>query len=1524
MKKIFLSIIIALLILLSTVSLPIVLSAEENLNAGAVYSEDVLSLVKAEAYLYLRRAGNEATENGLHEALEKLNVDFQIKQFFIYHAVNGVFDEATTNALSILGYDGYSSAVISVGESNIGVITDILHTDENLGTLSTEVYATGHSSFIVNSSGYITGYSGTAEKIVIPADYSGRLNWSGFSNDTVKVIVIGDPDGETGTRVMKSFSCFTNLYAVQFPHRLNEKITGSAFKGCSKLRYVKLPHEVVSTNTTIVASAFLNCNNLETAMCTCCGKMPIACYGGDIFTNTAIRSYYLPEGITYASGQSAETVFGKEPSYGVGEMSIMTAEMQKNANLARAAVLAQNAAYAYIAKSDDTADTILSVIESAYNSLEGANHIQADWGNTFKITGEKVSGTISLTDKEATIDILYYSNANSGLFSLDIEEYPLSPAFDPEITEYSIEIPYLVDFVSLRPRPVYGANIISVTGNEALEANNNKIEIKTIASNNKEVIYTVNVEHTENNVELNNKVSKAFNAYVESVGNEVELNGVLAAVNAAIAPATATLSSEEFFIRHAVDGVYDEDSDKSTRLSIPGHDGYVSAVFRISENGVVASVFGTVCTIYHTETNLGVLTKSKDDDFVVDENGDLIEYNGDAQKVIVPSFVRNIVKTGGNKAGKQEAIVLVTKNSGTQVSTSAFRSTDDSWCNLLAADISNIKVVRETAFTWLRSLKYLKLAEDFGGGRIDFGAFNRNYKLENVNIPSNCSLMGNVFTYTAIRDIYEGNGLYRPRKDEYDDYASPSFTKGTRVVMTYSEQQTATFARAATFARHAANSLVFQNSDDEDTILAKIKESYQSYNLDIIATWNNTFRKNGDILSGTITLLCGNARIEIDFYRDNSKAIRDILLTDYELSPAFDADTHNYSVAVKYNATALKLVTNLEPGAQIISIEGNSNFSVGENNSVVITAKANNGDTNVYTIKVTRLAHKSFDEMADSISANLSNVNITNSTSQIDLQTLINSIVKDESYKAYIIDFYKYKAIDGATENGTQVLVPGYKGYITAVVLLDNGSNSRHITVKAEILPEMEDYTFASVSKPEDFEISDDGKTLLTYKGNAEKVVIPEGIEFIDYLYLYTTASGIKCMILPESLRAIPASLCFSMADLEVVYMGDNVVSIAQGAFMNCVSLKHIRLSENLPAIGITMFSHNLSLGQLYIPQSVKKIRSNAFYRSLLRDVTIGKNVEAIESNAFGWAVNFASYFTLPSLGALINSDKAVQIQNNSINKWAGDRAPRMITVLNDEIETVYGMFAGDESGAWGINTVRASENSSITKYMDETTEAASDATAKKYYSYLDMSLSEAAARAQIVADGIHVLKDSTAEDAKKIIDASYVGSTITGTQWKEPYTVSNNRVTGVLSLSDNQGISYDIVIDTKVFVPAEPIPVEEPKKDIEDDDDDWNIDEDFFDEDFFDEDDNFAYNNSNANGDALTNSNANGDALTGEWKTIRKKIRTQMMIPGKEEFYLPTVVWILIFAGAFVILAAGTFVLVLFVKKRKREKDNR
>lgn len=124
-------------------------------------------------------------------------------------------------------------------------------------------------------------------------------------------------------------------------------------------------------------------------------------------------------------------------------------------------------------------------------STTGAKMIEATDPNSW----QSVSGSVSVTVKEPTVikkPTREYSS-NNYLKSLAIEGFDISPSFDKETKEYSLEVPNGTEKVNVKAEKADSSASISGDGEISVTEGVNKIEIKVTAENGNERVYVINV-----------------------------------------------------------------------------------------------------------------------------------------------------------------------------------------------------------------------------------------------------------------------------------------------------------------------------------------------------------------------------------------------------------------------------------------------------------------------------------------------------------------------------------------------------------------------------------------------------------------------------------------------------------------------------------------------------------------------------------------------------------------------------------------------------------------------------------------------------------------------------------------------------------------------------------------------------------------------------------------------------------------------------------------------------------------------
>lgn len=168
--------------------------------------------------------------------------------------------------------------------------------------------------------------------------------------------------------------------------------------------------------------------------------------------------------------------------------------------------------------------------------------------------------------------------------------------------------------------------------------------------------------------------------------------------------------------------------------------------------------------------------------------------------------------------------------------------------------------------------------------------------------------------------------------------------------------------------------------------------------------------------------------------------------------------------------------------------------------------------------------------------------------------------------------------------------------------------------------------------------LSSDGKRLLTYFGNKETYIIPDGIESIEERAFYNNRY-LQKIVFPEGLKEIGAYAfckCGNLTELElpatttelgefsfygcdslnnVISLG-NIKLIKEGTFMRC-SLVSVQFPDELQGISENAFNSNRSLLTLSIPNSVLKIESGAFAYCGIHEIHLGEELKEIGDFCF-------------------------------------------------------------------------------------------------------------------------------------------------------------------------------------------------------------------------------------------------------------------------------------------------------------------
>lgn len=134
-----------------------------------------------------------------------------------------------------------------------------------------------------------------------------------------------------------------------------------------------------------------------------------------------------------------------------------------------------------------------------------------------------------------------------------------------------------------------------------------------------------------------------------------------------------------------------------------------------------------------------------------------------------------------------------------------------------------------------------------------------------------------------------------------------------------------------------------------------------------------------------------------------------------------------------------------------------------------------------------------------------------------------------------------------------------------------------------------------------------------------ETIILPEGLKELG-MYSFADCENLKSIDFPSTLEFIDDYAFRGCNSLKYIDVPDNVNNIGAYAFSYCDNLKSVRLPQ-IEIIHPSMFMYSKELNNIVIPETVKTIKSKAFYGCYdLRSIELPESVETIGSNAFTFA----------------------------------------------------------------------------------------------------------------------------------------------------------------------------------------------------------------------------------------------------------------------------------------------------------------
>lgn len=153
----------------------------------------------------------------------------------------------------------------------------------------------------------------------------------------------------------------------------------------------------------------------------------------------------------------------------------------------------------------------------------------------------------------------------------------------------------------------------------------------------------------------------------------------------------------------------------------------------------------------------------------------------------------------------------------------------------------------------------------------------------------------------------------------------------------------------------------------------------------------------------------------------------------------------------------------------------------------------------------------------------------------------------------------------------------------------------------------------------DNFELSEDGKTISWQDNIKGALIIPEGVEIID-CHGQIRSENLTAIIMPDSIREMKSFVNGNYSrNLHFVRLSSNL-HIPDEAFYNC-KIEEIIIPEGIKIIPYRAFSGNL-FSNIDLPSSIEYILSEAFKGCKISEITIPKNTKVIFPKAFEFCRN--------------------------------------------------------------------------------------------------------------------------------------------------------------------------------------------------------------------------------------------------------------------------------------------------------------
>ena len=184
---------------------------------------------------------------------------------------------------------------------------------------------------------------------------------------------------------------------------------------------------------------------------------------------------------------------------------------------------------------------------------------------------------------------------------------------------------------------------------------------------------------------------------------------------------------------------------------------------------------------------------------------------------------------------------------------------------------------------------------------------------------------------------------------------------------------------------------------------------------------------------------------------------------------------------------------------------------------------------------------------------------------------------------------------------------------------ITEGKISVEITdVLAKKSASLEISIFSKVT-PQDYELSQDKKTLIKWKGAHTKSLDMNIIQELKNITAiekdaFKRHENIEIVIFPEKITSIGDRVFYGCEKLKEATIPDSVTSLGGASFSGCVNLEKVNLPKGITLIDAVTFYNCKNIKEITIPEKVTKVDWNAFSGTGITELIFPSSIKNLDT----------------------------------------------------------------------------------------------------------------------------------------------------------------------------------------------------------------------------------------------------------------------------------------------------------------------